>query len=93
MGVVTTFGRYTADAAPGFNWRMPWPVQDAELVDVSSVRKTEIGIRGTTSRLKEAQMLTDDENIVLLYFLYGYGLLRAIAQHSRRLGRKLHQSL
>ena len=61
VGVVTTFGRYTADAAPGFNWRMPWPVQDAELVDVSSVRKTEIGIRGTTSRLKEALMLTDDE--------------------------------
>lgn len=72
VGVVTTFGRYTKDAGPGFNWRMPWPVQDSELVDVSSVRKTEIGIRGTTSRLKEALMLTDDENIVDLQFNVQY---------------------
>ena len=80
VGVVTTFGRYTADAAPGFNWRMPWPVQDAELVDVSSVRKTEIGIRGTTSRLKEALMLTDDENIVDLQFNVQYRIKPAQAK-------------
>ena len=80
VGVVTTFGRYTKDAAPGFNWRMPWPVQDSELVDVSSVRKTEIGIRGTTSRLKEALMLTDDENIVDLQFNVQYRIKPAEAK-------------
>lgn len=58
VGVVTTFGKYTKDASAGFNWRMPWPIQEAEIVDVSSVRKAEIGIRGTTSRLREALMLT-----------------------------------
>ncbi len=72
VGVVTTFGRYTQDSAAGINWRMPWPVQDVELVDVSSVRKAEIGIRGSASRLKEALMLTDDENIVDVMFNVQY---------------------
>ncbi len=72
IGVVTTFGKYTQDSAPGINWRMPWPVQDVEIVDVSSVRKAEIGMRGTTQRLKEALMLTDDENIVDVMFNVQY---------------------
>lgn len=72
VGVVTTFGRYTKDSAAGINWRMPWPVQDVEIVDVSSVRKAEIGIRGTTTRLQEALMLTDDENIVDVQFNIQY---------------------
>lgn len=72
VGVVTTFGKYTKDASAGFNWRMPWPIQEAEIVDVSSVRKAEIGIRGTTSRLREALMLTDDENIVDVQFNVQY---------------------
>ncbi len=72
IGVVTTFGKYTQDSAAGINWRMPWPVQDVEIVDVSSVRKAEIGMRGTTQRLKEALMLTDDENIVDVMFNVQY---------------------
>lgn len=71
VGVVTTFGRYTQDSAAGINWHMPWPVQAVELVDVSSVRKAEIGIRGS-NRLKEALMLTDDENIVDVMFNVQY---------------------
>ena len=39
VGVVTTFGRYSSDSAAGINWRLPWPIQDTEIVDVSSVRK------------------------------------------------------
>lgn len=72
IGVVTTFGKYTQDSAAGINWRMPWPVQRVEIVDVSSVRKAEIGMRGTTQRLKEALMLTDDENIVDVMFNVQY---------------------
>ncbi len=72
VGVVTTFGRYTKDSAAGINWRAPWPIQDVEIVDVSSVRKAEIGINGSTSRLREALMLTDDENIVDVQFNVQY---------------------
>ena len=71
-GVVTTFGRYAETTAAGFRWHMPYPIQDVSLVDVSSVRKAEIGMRGSSQRLKEALMLTDDENIVDVMFNVQY---------------------
>lgn len=71
-GVVTTFGRFTETSNPGFRWHIPYPIQDVDLVDVSSVRKAEIGMRGSPQRLKEALMLTDDENIVDVMFNVQY---------------------
>lgn len=71
-GVVTTFGAYSKSTMPGINWHLPTPIQDVELVDVSSVRTAEIGMRGTTDRLREALMLTDDENIVDVQFNVQY---------------------
>jgi membrane protease subunit HflK len=72
VGVVTTFGRYTETTRPGFRWRMPWPVQSNELVDILSLRKVEVGTRGRPERLKESLMLTDDENIVDIQFEVQY---------------------
>ena len=80
IGVVTTFGKYTRDASAGFSWRMPWPIQDAEIVDISSVRKAEIGIYGGAQRLKEALMLTDDENIVDVQFNVQYRIKPGFAK-------------
>lgn len=71
-GVVTTFGAYSKSTMPGINWHLPAPIQDVELVDVSSVRTAEVGMRGTTDRLREALMLTDDENIVDVQFNVQY---------------------
>lgn len=71
-GVVTTFGKYSQTTDPGFRWHIPYPVQNVDIVDVSSVRKAEIGVKGTTQRLKEALMLTDDENIVDVKFNVQY---------------------
>ncbi len=71
-GVVTTFGKYSETTNAGFRWHMPYPVQDVDLVDVSSVRKSEIGMKGSAQRLKEALMLTDDENIVDVMFNVQY---------------------
>jgi len=72
VGVVTTFGRYSETTQSGFRWRMPWPVQAHELVDVLSVRTLEVGSRGRSDRLKESLMLTDDENIVDVHFTVQY---------------------
>jgi membrane protease subunit HflK len=72
VGVVTTFGRYSETTLPGFRWRAPWPVQAHEIVDVLSVRTLEVGARGRADRLKEALMLTDDENIVDVQFIVQY---------------------
>jgi membrane protease subunit HflK len=72
VAVVTTFGRYSESTLPGFRWRLPWPVQAHEPVDVLSVRTLEIGSRGRADRLKESLMLTDDENIVDVHFTVQY---------------------
>jgi membrane protease subunit HflK len=70
--VVTTFGRYAESTPPGFRWRAPWPIQAHEVVNVLSLQTVEIGARGRSERLKEALMLTDDENIVDMHFTVQY---------------------
>ena len=68
VGVVTTFGKYTETTSPGFRWHLPWPIQNSELVDILSLRRVEVGTRGRPERLKEALVLSDDENIVDIQF-------------------------
>ena len=73
VGVVTTFGKASdMTTAPGFRWRLPWPIQNNELVDIASLRRVEVGTRGRPERLKEALMLSDDENIVDVQFEVQY---------------------
>jgi len=72
VGVVSTFGRYDSTTQPGLRWRAPWPVQAHEIVDVFTQRKVDVGMRGGADRLKEALMLTDDENIVDMQFEVQY---------------------
>ena len=69
-GVVLTFGRYAQTTEPGLHWRLPYPIQSNEIVRVSDVRVVEVGYRGSAKNpvLKEALMLTDDENIVSIEF-------------------------
>jgi modulator of FtsH protease HflK len=72
--VVLTFGRYTEETGPGLRWRMPYPIQSQEVVNLSQVRTLEVGYRNNvkTKVLKESLMLTDDENIVDLQFAVQY---------------------
>ena len=71
-GIVTTFGKYTQTTMPGFRWHLPWPIEEVNIVDVSSVRTVAIGAMGRANREAEALMLTDDENIVDLRFNVQY---------------------
>jgi membrane protease subunit HflK len=73
-GVVLTFGEFSAETGAGLRWRMPWPIQSHELVNLAQVRTLEIGYRNNvkTRVLKESLMLTDDENIVDLQFAVQY---------------------
>src|SRR5215212_9798941 len=73
-GVVLTFGKFTEQTEPGLRWRLPWPVQTHEIVNLSQVRTLEVGYRNNvrTKVLKESLMLTDDENIVDLQFAVQY---------------------
>jgi membrane protease subunit HflK len=73
-GVVLTFGRYSQETSPGLRWRLPWPIQSHEIVNLAQVRTLEVGYRNNvrTKVLKESLMLTDDENIVDLQFAVQY---------------------
>ncbi len=73
-GVVLMFGKYLETTEPGPRWHWPWPVQSAEIVNVSQVYTVEVGYRNSarTKVQDEALMLTDDENIVDLQFAVQY---------------------
>jgi len=73
-GVVLTFGKFSEQTEPGLRWRMPYPIQSHEIVNLSQVRTLEVGYRNSvkTKVPKESLMLTDDENIVDLQFAVQY---------------------
>jgi membrane protease subunit HflK len=76
QAVVTQFGRYKTTVGAGFNWRLPYPIERHEIVNVTQIRAVEVGrdnvIRATG--LKESAMLTEDENIVEIKFAVQYRL-------------------
>ena len=73
-GVVLRFGSFTRTSTSGPNLRLPWPIESHEIVNLSGVRTVEVGYRGAEKNkvLKEALMLTDDENIVMVQFAVQY---------------------
>ncbi len=76
QAVVVTFGKYTrSDEMPGLKYRLPFPFQSHQIVDVTTERRIEVGYRGngasqgvarisTTDVPDESLMLTGDENII-----------------------------
>ena len=80
-GVVFTFGKQTDLTSPGLRWRLPYPFQSQEIVNLSQVRTVEVGYRNTvkTKVLKESIMLTDDENIIDIQFAVQYILKDPLA--------------
>ncbi len=75
-GVVLRLGKYIETTGPGPRWHIPFPIESAEVVNVSGVRTVEVGYRGTpkNKQPQEALMLTDDENIVDVQFAIQYTL-------------------
>nr|AMK59131.1 HflK [uncultured bacterium UPO42] len=73
-GVVLRFGAFQEMTEPGLRWRLPWPLETSEVVNLTGVRTVEIGYRGSEKNRvpREALMLTDDENIVSVMFAVQY---------------------
>ena len=76
VAVVTKFGKYTKTLMPGLQWRLPYPIEDHQTVNISQLRTFEVGFRGSARNkvLPESLMLTTDENIVDLQFVVQYRL-------------------
>lgn len=73
-GLVLQFGEYKESTESGLRWRLPYPIESHEIVNISGVRTIEVGYRGSEKNkvLKEALMLTDDENIINIQFAVQY---------------------
>jgi modulator of FtsH protease HflK len=73
-GIVLRFGKFQETTDPGPRWHLPWPIESAELVNVSQVRTVEVGYRNSVKSKvpQESLMLTDDENIIDIQFAVQY---------------------
>jgi len=77
-GVVLRFGAQNQITEAGLHWRLPFPIESVEKVNVEKVSTVEIGYRSnprTQSKNKvpkEALMLTQDENILDIEFAVQY---------------------
>ncbi len=81
QAVITQFGKYRSTVGAGFNWRLPYPVQRHEIVQVTQTRSVDIG-RDTIIKatgLRDSGMLTEDENVVEIKFAVQYRLKDARA--------------
>ncbi len=74
QGAVTRFGKLAYITDAGFHWRLPYPFEADEIVNVSQVRSVEVGRGGEVKAtgLPESAMLTEDENIVDVRFAVQY---------------------
>lgn len=80
IAVVRRFGTVVGLAEPGLHFRLPFPIQTHNVVNIESVRRAEVGFRSADAvgrnragRVsEEALMLTGDENIVELQMIVQY---------------------
>jgi membrane protease subunit HflK len=77
---IMRFGKFTEQTdRAGFKWRLPYPIEQHEMVNLQQLRQVEVGYRNSvkTKVLKESLMLTDDENIIDIQFAVQYRLSSA----------------
>ena len=72
--LVLRFGEYRTTTGAGFQWRLPYPFESHEIVNLSQIRQITVGVRGggAATRSRDSLMLTKDENMVDLQFAVQY---------------------
>ncbi|MFM1859248.1 MAG: protein HflK, partial [Pseudomonadota bacterium] len=72
-GVVLRFGKYQYATGAGFKWRMPYPFESHEVVNLAQLRQATVGFRGERSgQGRDSLMLTKDENMIDIQFAVQY---------------------
>lgn len=76
VGIVLRFGEYVRQLPPGLHFRLPYPIEEVELPQVTRLNRVEIGMRSSEGSglsvrdvPEESLMLTGDENIVDIDFV------------------------
>lgn len=80
-GIVQRFGKYVETTDAGPRWHFPWPIESRTIINLNQVRSVEIGFKGNSRNrdAKQAQMLTEDLNIIDIAFAVQYTLSDAKA--------------
>ncbi len=79
---ILRFGEFrTLNDRPGFTWRLPYPIEVHELVNVQQLRQIEVGYRSNVKNkvLKESLMLSQDQSIVDMQYAVQYRLSDPVA--------------
>ncbi|MEZ5844897.1 MAG: FtsH protease activity modulator HflK [Hyphomicrobiaceae bacterium] len=74
LGIVLRFGEFVRQEPPGLHFRLPYPIEEVIVPDVTGRRQIRIGMPGASGRGirdtgAESLMLTGDENIVDVDFV------------------------
>ena len=90
QGIVMRFGAFHHWAEPGLQFRLPYPIEEVKLLEVTTTNQIEVGLRsaiyngdrrmgrgGTQDVPEESLMLTGDENIVDIDFVVQWFIDRA----------------
>jgi membrane protease subunit HflK len=76
-GVVLRFGEYKYATGAGFKWRLPYPIESHEVVNLAQLRQATIGFRGERGgKSRDSLMLTKDENMIDIQFAVQYRVSR-----------------
>ena len=73
-GVVLQFGQYRHTVGQGVHWRMPYPFQTHEIVNIGQIRTIEIGRSNLVraANVKDAAVITHDGDILNVRFTVQY---------------------
>ncbi len=73
QAVITTFGKVTSTSEAGIHFKLPFGIQNVDLVDVYNIQKIEIGYSSKGETVEsESKMITGDFNIVNVDFFVEY---------------------
>ena len=73
QAVVRRFGAITARVGPGMHYRLPWPVDQVDIVKTTSVMKTGVGFDlGEGGQVIGMELLTGDTNILNIALVLQY---------------------
>ena len=67
QAVVRRFGAVTARIGPGIHYRLPWPIDQVDVLKTTTIMKTGVGFElpdGETTTVAGLELLTGDTNIV-----------------------------
>src|SRR2546427_10309600 len=66
QAVIRRFGRVAARLGPGIHYRLPWPIDQVDIVKTTSVMKNGVGLdlRDREERGTGVEILTGDTNLI-----------------------------